>query len=50
MVRRRRTDKPALKIVSARLTPQEYAAWKKAAGLKRLSDWIREQCNKAAKS
>lgn len=37
------------KLVALRVTPIEYAEWKRAAGKQRLSDWIRDQCNKATK-
>jgi hypothetical protein len=44
-----RAGKASPIVVSFRITEKERAAWEKAAGFTRLADWIREQCNRAAK-
>jgi hypothetical protein len=43
------TGKARSKTVQVRVTPQELAAWSRAADGRVLADWIREQCNRAAK-
>jgi hypothetical protein len=35
--------------VSFKVSQREHTAWSRAADAQRLADWIREQCNRAAR-
>jgi hypothetical protein len=36
--------------IQVRVTPQEAAAWRKAAGERTVADWVREVCARATKT
>ena len=36
--------------ITIKVSKREHATWLRAAGVRALRDWIRDQCNRAAKT